>query len=150
MNEIIGVALDQFGDRSGGRVIKVDIATGLPYISADFSLIVKVLLNLLDNAVKYSSPDLPVEIRAWWVGQEVEIEVADRGIGIPPPDLLYIFQRFYRVPHTRVPGLGLGLSICKGIVDAHGGRITAENRYGGGTIIRLTLPVAEDTLENES
>ncbi len=150
VNEIIGVALDQFGDRSGGRVIKVDIATGLPYISADFSLIVKVLLNLLDNAVKYSSPDLPVEIRAWWVGQEVEIEVADRGIGIPPPDLLYIFQRFYRVPHTRVPGLGLGLSICKGIVDAHGGRITAENRYGGGTIIRLTLPVAEDTLENES
>ncbi len=81
------------------------------------------------------------------VAQQVEIEVADRGVGIPPEDLLRVFDKFYRVHRPdNVAGTGLGLSICKGIVEAHGGRIAAENRPGGGTVIRFTLPVAEVTV----
>jgi len=144
VNDIISVALDELGNRSGGRTINVDVAAGLPFVPVDFALIVKVLLNLLDNTFKYSLPDSPVEVKAHQIGQEVEIDVADRGIGIPPEDLQYVFQRFFRVRHpANVPGIGLGLSICKGIVVAHGGRIAAENRPGGGTVIRLTLPLTE-------
>jgi two-component system sensor histidine kinase KdpD len=149
LNDIISVALDQLGDRSKDRTIRVPEATELPFVSADFGLVVKVLFNLLDNAIRYSSPDSPVEINARRIAQEVEIEVADRGIGIPPQHLPHIFERFHRMPHTSVSGTGLGLSICKGIVEAHGGRIAVENRHGGGTIIRVTLPVAEAISANE-
>ena len=143
------MALDQLGDRLKGRTIRVPEAAELPFVSADFGLFVKVLVNLLDNAIKYSSPDSPVEVSARRVAQEVEIAVADRGIGIPPEHLPYIFERFHRVPRTGVSGTGLGLSICKGIVEAHGGHIAAENRHGGGTIIRVTLPVVEAISANE-
>ncbi len=149
VRDIISVALDQMGDRANGRSITVDAGVELSSVSVDFGLIVKVLLNLVDNAIKYSPPESPVEISARLIAREVEIEVADRGIGIPPQELPYIFQRFHRIPNTVLPGMGLGLSICKGIVEAHGGRIAAENRPGGGTIVRLTLPVAEATAEKK-
>ncbi|HWR70360.1 MAG TPA: ATP-binding protein, partial [Dehalococcoidia bacterium] len=82
-------------------------------------------------------------------GNVVEIEVADRGVGVPEQDLLRVFDKFYRVqrPYS-VVGTGLGLAICKGIVEAHGGSITAESRPGGGTIVRVTLPVADEDLKD--
>jgi two-component system sensor histidine kinase KdpD len=91
----------------------------------------------------------------------VEIQVADYGPGIPPDDLARIFDKFYRGRHTSLdipsdrqkrgdipPGTGLGLSISSGIVEAHGGRIWAENRPGGGTVVKLTLPLEERNLGN--
>jgi two-component system sensor histidine kinase KdpD len=144
VQEIIGVALEQLNSRSGSRPIKIDMPAELPFVSVDFGLIVQALVNILDNAFKYSPSDSPIEISGRQVAQQVEIEVADRGIGIPPEDLQRVFDKFYRVHRPdNVTGTGLGLSISKGIVEAHGGRIVAENRPGGGTIIRLTLPVAE-------
>jgi two-component system sensor histidine kinase KdpD len=110
----------------------------------DFGLIVQTLVNIIDNALKYSPAESSIEIKAASIGSEVQIEIADRGFGIPPGDLLQVFDKFYRIDHPgSVAGTGLGLSICKGIVEAHGGRIVAENRPGGGTIIRLNLPAAE-------
>jgi len=140
VSDIFNVTIDQFGGRAHGRTISVNVAAEIAPVMADFSLIVKVLYNLLDNALKYSSPESAVEISARMDGENVAIEVADRGVGIPPQDLPYIFGRFYRVPNTGVPGTGLGLSICKGIVEAHGGAITAGNRPGGGAIFTVTLP----------
>ena len=142
--EIIGVALEQLKSISGSRPIKIDMPAELPFVSVDFGLIVQALVNILDNAFKYSSPDSPIDISGRRVAQQVEIVVADRGIGIPPEDLQRVFDKFYRVHRPdNVTGTGLGLSISKGLIEAHGGHIVAENRPGGGTIIRLTLPVAE-------
>jgi two-component system sensor histidine kinase KdpD len=144
VQDIVGVALEQSGSRSGSRPIKIDIPPALPFVSVDFGLIVQALVNILYNALKYSPPDSPIDISGRQVAQHVEIVVADRGIGIPPEDLQRVFDKFYRVHRPdNVTGTGLGLSISKGIVEAHGGRIAAENRPGGGTVVRLTLPVAE-------
>ena len=106
---------------------------------------VHALNNLLDNAIKYSLPDSPLEVEARQEGQEVRLSVLDRGIGIPTEDLDKVFDKFYRVQRPEhVTGTGLGLAICKGIVEAHGGRIWAEQRDGKGTRITIGLPVAED------
>jgi two-component system sensor histidine kinase KdpD len=144
VEDIIGAALEQLGSRSDKRPVRIELAEGLPFVSADFGLIVQVLVNILENAFKYSSPGSPVEVSGRKRGSLVEIEVADRGIGIPEQDLLRIFDKFYRVQRPdSVVGTGLGLAICKGIVEAHGGGITAENRPDGGTIIKVTLPAAD-------
>ncbi len=144
VQDIIGVALEQLGSRSGSHPINIDISSALPFVSVDFGLIVQALVNIMDNALKYSPPDSPIEISGRQVAQQVEIEVADLGAGIPPEDLQHVFDKFYRVHRPdNVTGTGLGLSISKGIIEAHGGHIVAGNRPGGGTIIRLTLPVAE-------
>jgi two-component system sensor histidine kinase KdpD len=117
----------------------------------DFVLIVQALVNIVDNALKYSPADTPVEICARRIETEVQIQVMDRGIGVPPDDLEHIFDKFYRVHRPdSVTGTGLGLAIAKGIVEAHGGRIWAESCPEGGTIITLTLPTEPDKLGNQA
>jgi len=107
-------------------------------------LIAQVLVNLLDNAIKHSAADAPIEIAAHPAGAFLEIQVRDCGVGIPRQDLKRVFDKFYRVQRPdSVSGTGLGLAICKGIIEAHGGFIVAENRPGGGTIITFTLPLQE-------
>jgi two-component system sensor histidine kinase KdpD len=140
VGDIISVAIDRLDRRARERTININVNPEIAPVMADFGLSVKVLYNLLDNALKYSSAESTVEIGARMAGENVAIEVADRGVGIPAQDLPYIFGRFYRVPNTGLPGTGLGLSICKGIVEAHGGGITAGNRPGGGAIFTVTLP----------
>jgi two-component system sensor histidine kinase KdpD len=144
VQDLVGTALEQMSDRVRARPIKIDMPTELPLVFVDFGLIVQTLVNVLDNALKYSPADSPIDIKGRKVADEVHIEIADHGVGIPPQDLLHVFDKFYRIQRPdNVAGTGLGLSICKGIIEAHGGRIAAENRRGGGTIIRLVLPVAE-------
>ncbi|MGA3094754.1 MAG: sensor histidine kinase KdpD [Dehalococcoidales bacterium] len=144
VQDLVGAALEQLGNRASTRSVNMEIPADLPYVSVDFGLIVQTLVNVLDNAFKYSPDNSPIDIRARKVRQEMQIEIADRGIGIPPQDLSHIFDKFYRIQRPdNVTGTGLGLSICKGIIEAHGGRISAENRPGGGTIMRLVLPVPE-------
>jgi len=143
VEDVIGSALERFGRRLEGRSISIIVPDGLPLIPLDFVLIVQVLVNVVDNALKYSPPDAPVEIGVDLVGAEVQIRVSDRGVGIPPEDLAYIFDKFYRVQRPdNVTGTGLGLSIARGIVEAHGGRIWAESRPGGGTTMVVALPQA--------
>jgi two-component system sensor histidine kinase KdpD len=145
VQDLVGTALEQLGERTNSRPIEVDIPADLAFVSVDFGLIVQTLVNVIDNALKYSPAGSQIEIKARNTEKEVQIEIADRGFGIPPQDLLQVFDKFYRIEHPgSVAGTGLGLSICKGIVEAHGGRIIAENRSGGGTIIRLILPQAEN------
>lgn len=143
LQDVIGSALDRLGERAADRTVTLNIAPELPLVPLDFVLIVQVLVNVLDNALKYSPPAAPIEISVSYAGAFAEIAVADRGVGIPHDDLARVFDKFYRVqnPHN-VGGTGLGLSICKGIVEAHGGFIGAENRSGGGTIVTIGLPLA--------
>jgi two-component system sensor histidine kinase KdpD len=144
IHDLVGAALEQMGSRVGARSIKIDLPSDIPFISVDFGLIVQALANVLDNALKYSPHDSPIEIKVRQVAQEVYIEVADHGVGIPEQDLPHIFDKFFRIKRPdNVAGTGLGLSISKGIVEAHGGHIVAENREGAGTVIRLMLPVGE-------
>lgn len=105
-------------------------------------LIEQVLINLLDNAMKYTPSGSPITLSAWLLDGAVTVEVADRGPGLPPGDEQRIFEKFYRVPRAgERSGAGLGLTICRAIVEAHGGRIWAENRPDGGAALRFTLPV---------
>jgi two-component system sensor histidine kinase KdpD len=144
VEDMIGVALEHMRGHSDNRPINIDVPADLPVVSADFGLVVQVLVNILDNAFKYSPAGSPVEISGRQVGDLVEIAIADRGVGIPPEDLLRVFDKFYRVQRPdSVAGTGLGLAICKGIIEAHGGQIAADNRPGGGTVIRFTLTVAK-------
>jgi two-component system, OmpR family, sensor histidine kinase KdpD len=149
VQELIGSALEQVGMPLRDRQVKVEISAKVPLVPMDFVLSSRVLVNVIDNALKYSPPEKPIEIRARLSNHSLEITVADRGEGIPIDDLERIFDKFYRVQRPdNVSGTGLGLSICKGIVEAHGGSIRAENRHGGGTTITVRLPL-EGTEINE-
>ncbi|MBI2909471.1 MAG: sensor histidine kinase KdpD [Chloroflexi bacterium] len=148
VQDLVGSALERLSRRLRGREVTLNVPAELPPVTVDPALMSQVLVNLLDNALKYSAKDTPIELRASVVGSEVRLEVADRGIGIPASDLDRVFDKFYRVRHPgRVSGTGLGLSICKGIVETHGGRIWAENREGGGTVFTVALPLGPQAEE---
>jgi two-component system sensor histidine kinase KdpD len=142
VQELIGSSLEQIGTPLKNRQVKVEISTKLPLVPLDFVLFSRVLVNVIDNALRYSPPEKPIEIKARESDHTLEITVADRGEGIPLEDLERIFDKFYRVQRPdNVSGTGLGLSISKGIVEAHGGSIRAENRRGGGAIFTVRLPL---------
>jgi two-component system, OmpR family, sensor histidine kinase KdpD len=140
LRDVIGAAVAQLGARLSPGQVSIDFPLDLPLISLDFALITQTLVNLIDNALKYSDDGLPVEVSAALETDAVRISVADRGRGIAEKDLPRVFEKFYSgaLPGA---GLGLGLSICRGFVDAHGGSIQARNREQGGAVIMFTLPL---------
>ena len=102
-----------------------------------------MLINVLDNAVKYTPRGSPLSLSAWTADGAVTVEVADQGPGLPPGEEQRVFEKFYRAQRPgESGGAGLGLTICRGIIEAHRGHIWAENRPGGGTAFRFTLPLA--------
>ena len=113
----------------------------LPLVPINDVLLEQVLINLLDNAVKHTPDGSPLEITAWAEEGQVTVEIADRGPGLAPGDEERVFDKFYRGLGLTARGAGLGLAICRGIVEAHGGRIWAENRPGGGVAFRFTIPL---------
>jgi two-component system sensor histidine kinase KdpD len=141
VEELVGAALGRLESKLKGRKLTTSLPADLPFVSVDPVLFEQVFVNLLENAAKYTPAGSPIEIAAKTAEGTVQIEVADRGPGIPEGTAEEIFEKFYRGPHVGIGGVGLGLPICRGIVDAHGGRIWAENRSGGGAVFRVTLPV---------
>ena len=142
--EIIEGAVQQTVDVMKDHPLEVYIEDGLPPVYVDGLEIQQVLINLLDNATKYSFKSVPVKIEATCTSGNLEVRVSDRGEGIPPQDIEKIFERFYRVPVQRdhsIRGTGLGLSICKSIVEAHGGRIWVEPTKGGGATMAFSIPL---------
>ena len=132
----------------GGRqTIRVDLPADLPRVAADERRIVQVLNNLFSNAARHSPESSPIEVGAVRDGIEVAISVTDAGRGVAPEQLPYLFRRYSDVAGTDpgAAGFGLGLVICKGLVEAHGGRIRAESAGPGlGTRVTFTLPVADE------
>jgi two-component system sensor histidine kinase KdpD len=105
-------------------------------------MIEQVLINLLENALRYSPPGSKLEITAETSEETVEISVADQGAGIPDGLEEKLFEKFYQARHEAAQsGVGLGLAICRAIVEAHGGRIYAHNKFGGGAVFTFVLPL---------
>ncbi|HSA21199.1 MAG TPA: sensor histidine kinase KdpD, partial [Myxococcota bacterium] len=152
LEETVGSALSRLETRLGSRAVAIDLPEALPLLSVDPVLFEQVFVNLFENVLRHAGPDSPLEIAAREQGGTVEIEVADRGPGLPAGAEQLVFDKFYRGPRVRAGGVGLGLSICKGILQAHGGTITAENRPGGGARFRIALPAqaAPPTLEPQA
>jgi two-component system, OmpR family, sensor histidine kinase KdpD len=141
--ELVGAALHRIESRIAGRDVKVDVPGDIPLVPFDAILIEQVLINLLENALKYSEGS--IEVSATKGDAEVIIEVSDRGPGIPAGQESRIFEKFQRAAAADGPsGVGLGLTICRAIVAAHGGRIWARNRDCGGATFAFALPIEGD------
>jgi two-component system sensor histidine kinase KdpD len=142
VEEVVGAAIGQLEERLGGRELCTRIPDSLPLVPLDTALVGQALVNLLENAFKYTPAGSPIDISARLERDGIVIEVADRGPGLAPGEELRVFDKFYRLPsETGQPGAGLGLAICKAIAAAHGGSIAAANRAGGGSVFSLWLPL---------
>jgi two-component system sensor histidine kinase KdpD len=140
LEELVGSALNRLDARLAGRAVHVELARDLPLVPCDAVLIEQTLINLLENAAKYSTGS--IDLAATEREREVVVEVADRGPGVPPGQEQRVFEKFQRAGREGGPeGVGLGLTICRAIVSAHGGRIWVENRVGGGASFKFALPV---------
>jgi len=142
IEEPIGGALGRLEARLAGRQVNLQIEPGLPLIALDVVLVEQLLLNLLENALKYTPPGTALSVLARREDEAIVLEIQDRGPGIPEQALPRIFDKFVRAggpPGTQ--GVGLGLAICRAVAEAHGGSITASNQPGGGAVFRVTLPI---------
>lgn len=141
LEEVVGAALGRLTKSLQDRPVTTRLPQELPLVPIDDVLIEQVLINLLDNAIKHTPTGTAIELSARADGGAVTVQVADRGPGLPPGDAQRIFQKFYRSQPVSSRGAGLGLAICQGIVEAHGGRIWADNRPGGGAVFVFTIPL---------
>jgi two-component system, OmpR family, sensor histidine kinase KdpD len=140
LEEVVGAALNRLDARLAEREVRVELPADLPLVPFDAVLIEQALINLLENAAKYSQGQ--IEVRASAAAAEVMVEIADRGPGIEPGQEDRVFEKFHRAVREGGPsGVGLGLAICRAIVAAHGGRIWVQNRDGGGASFRFALPI---------
>lgn len=140
--ELIGSALDSFSAEANGR-IHVDVDSRVKELTVDSVQMVQVVRNLLENALKYSPDNSQIDLNLQLTEDSVIVAVLDRGSGLPKGDEQKVFEAFYRAPglkESSVPGVGIGLALCRGLVEANGGVLTAINRPGGGAIFRVTLP----------
>jgi two-component system sensor histidine kinase KdpD len=142
VEEVVGSAIRAARPLLGARQVLTRIPADLPLAEFDAVLIERVLANLLENAGKYAPDAGPIEVSAAAEQHGLRVTVADRGPGIAPEILDTIFEKFTRGgTESATPGVGLGLAICKAAVEAHGGRIWAENRPQGGAAFSFVLPL---------
>ncbi|MFN8591727.1 MAG: ATP-binding protein [Thermomicrobiales bacterium] len=145
VDELIADVYDRMAARTQSHPIAIAIAPDLPAIRFDYVEIAQVLVNLIENAVKYTPAGTPIEISARRAPHAIEISVRDEGPGIPRAQQDRVFEKFYRAPSgTGAPGAGIGLAISKGLVEAHGGEISLDSASGKGTTFRFTLPIADE------
>jgi len=145
IEEVVHSAVERFQGRLEGRRVELDLPDDLPLISGEALLLEQVLLNLLENAARYAGRSATIFISARERKGLLSVRVADDGPGILESERGKVFEKFYRGNHSNRTdgGVGLGLTICRAIVEAHGGRIRASARAGGGALIEFTLPLAE-------
>jgi two-component system sensor histidine kinase KdpD len=141
VEEVVGGALTRLEVSLTGRRVTTSCPDDLPLVYVDPVLLEQLFVNLVENATKYTPQGSPIEITALRDGQRVVVDVTDRGPGIPPGMEEQVFERFRRGVAGGVPGVGLGLAICRAIAQAHGGELTAENRQSGGARFRVSLPL---------
>lgn len=146
--EIVESVMLQIKKRYYTQTIKIHVVDKMLFVPMDANLIVRVLYNLIDNALKYTPAHATITIEVFDEENQCVFEVRDNGHGIADKDLPYIFDKFYRATvgdSQQRSGMGLGLAICQSIVDVHGGQIKAYNALEGGAVFRFTLPMEEET-----
>ena len=141
LEEIIGTALNKLEKQLANKPVLIQLPKLAPLIPLDNILIGQVFINLIENAIKFTPTDSPIEISVEFKVQKAIVKIADRGPGIQPTDIEKIFDKFHRGQKPESSGIGLGLAICKEIVMAHKGKIWAEPRNKGGTIFCFILPI---------
>jgi len=150
IEEVIARVVDRLTPLLTAHLIEVEIAPALPTLCFDFVEIAQVLSNLIENAAKYSDPDSPITVTAVRDENVVRVSVHDGGFGIPAADVPHVFDTFYRVRRDgrarRIGGTGIGLAICKGFVEAHGGTISVVSTSGQGSTFAFTLPIPHDDM----
>lgn len=151
VDDVVADAVQKTVKRKGAHELTVKMPEDILVVPMNSQLISQVLINLIDNAFRHSRPDSHVEVAAWGAGDGVHFAVSDDGDGIDPAALPRVFDRFYTTNDGKGArsGMGLGLSICKGIVEAHGGTITARNNENGGATFEFVLPTAENATADE-
>ncbi|MEO5721822.1 MAG: DUF4118 domain-containing protein [Chthoniobacterales bacterium] len=141
VGDLLQGAIESERDAVAGRRIVRDLPADLPLIMLDHSLIEQAVAKLLANAALYTPPTMPIEVTARVKDENLSLSIADRGPGLPLGATDKVFEKFYRANGNGTGGLGLGLSIARGFVEAHGGRLVAENREGGGARFQISVPV---------
>jgi two-component system, OmpR family, sensor histidine kinase KdpD len=141
LEEIVGAALQRLERQLGGREVTTHLPDDLPLVPGDDVLLGQLLVNLMENAIKYTPEATPIEVAAECAGDAIFLEVRDRGPGFAPQEEQRIFEKFQRGRYAGASGAGLGLAICRAIAEAHGGSIEALNRAGGGAVFRIRLPL---------
>jgi two-component system sensor histidine kinase KdpD len=151
MEEVVGAALTRLEGPLGERPVELDLPDSLPLVPLDAVLFEQVLINLIENALRYTPADSPIALSARAEADSLTLSVADRGPGIPAGDEERVFEKFYRAPGaTADGGVGLGLAICRAIVSAHGGRIWASSLPSGGAQFQIRLPLNRAALDDET
>jgi two-component system, OmpR family, sensor histidine kinase KdpD len=143
LEEVIGCALAQLDSQLQDHPVSIKLPTDLPLVQIDALLMERVLINLLENSMKYTPPGTALEISGQVQDREILVAVADQGPGLPVGQEERIFEKFYQVAPGSARGGGLGLTICRSIIEAHGGRIWAANRPEGGAVFSFTIPLVE-------
>jgi two-component system sensor histidine kinase KdpD len=152
VEEVVGSSLTRLGPELADREVHVSLPSGLPLVPMDDVLFEQVVRNLIENAHKYSPPDGAITIDGFVEGEMLRLDVADRGEGLAAGESERVFEKFYRGARAATrPGAGLGLAICRGVVEAHGGTIVAANRSAGGSVFTVRLPLggAPPVIERE-
>jgi two-component system sensor histidine kinase KdpD len=142
LEEVVGAALEAARSMLQRSTVVVQLPRNLPLVKFDAVLIERVLVNLLENVSKYTPPGTTVTLSAQVIGDQLSVSVADDGPGLPVGREEAVFQKFTRGEReSSTPGVGLGLAICRAIIESHQGKISAARRAGGGAIFTFTLPL---------
>jgi two-component system sensor histidine kinase KdpD len=141
VRELLQSAIDIECESIGGRDIRLDVPEKIPLAFVDHTLVEQAVAKLLANAGTHTPRSVPIEIDADYANDHLLISVSDRGPGLPIEATERLFEKFYHGDDRKTGGLGLGLSIARGLIEAHGGKLTAENRDGGGARFTIRLPV---------
>ncbi len=153
IGEVIASVTDRLAPLVQSHLLRVVIAPDLPPVACDFVEIAQVLANLIENAAKYSDPGTEIAVTVDRADEEIRMRVVDHGFGIPQGDVPHVFDTFYRVKREgrarRIGGTGIGLAICKGFIEAHGGTIAVASAVGQGSTFTFTLPLSPVPLRTE-
>ena len=152
LDEVLTGVLRRMEHRLLGRTVTVHAERGLPMVDLDVRLFEQAVMNVVDNALRYSPAGSPLRIETLRVPDRVQISVADSGVGVAPADRQIVFEKFRRgsnAPRTD-GGVGLGLTICRAVLRAHGGEITLDSAPMGGALVTLSLPVSKLAIDGAS
>lgn len=148
INEMIRGVNNELKEYSNNHFIQISVKEDLPLFKLDYGLISQALYNLIYNAILYTPEKTTITVKAFQNTKDLIIAIEDEGYGFPENEINNVFEKFYRINNTKTGGIGLGLSIVKGFIEAHKGKIKLENRSTGGARFTISLPVEVSMINN--